>query len=68
MYQINAETLLVGNVTGKFEMWNIDHNIDEPELKEEIEAHPGSEKGISNIIKLVDPSPMIVGDKVSDDI
>ena len=33
----------------------------------EIDAHPGSTQGISNIIKLKDPSPMIVGDKASDD-
>ena len=67
LYQIDAETLLVGNVSGKFEIWNIDHNLEEPELSKEIDAHPGSETGISNIIKLVDPSPMIVGDKVSED-
>ena len=67
LYQIDSETLLVGNVSGKFEMWNIDHNLEEPVLIQEIDAHPGSEKGISNIIKLEDPSPMIVGDKVDDD-
>ena len=67
LYQIDAETLLVGNVSGKFEIWNIDHNLEEPELSKEIDAHPGSETGISNIIKLVDPSPMIVGDKVSEE-
>lgn len=47
-------------------MWNIDHHS-EPAMVSEIDAHPGSEQGISNIIKLKDPSPMIVGDAVSSD-
>ena len=56
----------MGNQAGKFEMWNIDHHS-EPAMVSEIDAHPGSEQGISNIIKLKDPSPMIVGDAVSSD-
>lgn len=31
LYQIDPDILLVGNLTGKFEMWNIDHN-EEPAL------------------------------------
>ena len=49
-------------------MWNIDHNLDKPVLIQEIDAHPGSEAGISNIIKLENPSPMIVGDRQAEEV
>jgi len=30
------------------------------------DAHPGSQKGVSQIMELVDPSPMIKGEKSSE--
>ena len=63
LYQIDEEHLLVGTMGGKFEIWNIDPNQEQPTIKQVFDAHPGSNKGVSQILKLVDPSPMIIGDK-----
>jgi len=59
--------MLVGTITGSFEIWNIKQTLEEPQITLVINAHPNSEAGISNVIKLVDPSPMIVGDKLTPD-
>jgi hypothetical protein len=55
--------LLVGTLGGKFEIWNIDPNQQQPTIKQVFDAHPGSQQGVSQIMRLVDPSPMIIGDK-----
>jgi hypothetical protein len=66
LYQIDEDHLLVGTLNGKFEIWNIDSDQEEPTLKQVFDAHPGSNAGVSQILKLVDPSPMIIGDKGAD--
>ena len=58
---------MVGTEAGKFEVWNIDPEQEQPCIKQVFDAHPGSSKGISQIVKLEDPSPMIIGDKSSED-
>ena len=63
LYQIDEDHLLVGTLGGKFEIWNIDPNQEQPTIKQVIDAHPGSQKGVSQILCLKDPSPMIIGDK-----
>ena len=67
LYQINDQHLLVGTLNGKFEIWNIDPNNEEPCIKQVFDAHPGSQQGVSQILLLKDPSPMIIGDKSSED-
>lgn len=67
LYQIDDDNMLVGTITGSFEIWNIKQSLEEPQITLVINAHPGTTKGISNVMKLVDPSPMIVGDKLSAD-
>ena len=63
LYQIDEDHLLVGTLGGKFEVWNIDPNQQQPVIKQVFDAHPGSEQGVSQILCLQDPSPMIIGDK-----
>ena len=63
LYQIDQNHLLVGTLNGKFEVWNIDPNQEAPTIKQVFDAHPGSEQGVSQILCLKDPSPMIIGDK-----
>ena len=67
LYQIDKDHMLVGTLAGKFEIWNVDPNQEEPTIKQVVDAHPGSEQGISQIIKLQDPSPLIKGDRAGDD-
>ena len=67
LYQVDTDHLLVGTLAGKFEVWNIDPEQEQPTIKQVLDAHPGSSNGISQIIKLVNPSPMITGDKANDD-
>jgi len=67
LYQIDENHLLVGTFGGKFEIWNIDPEQETPTIKQVFDAHPGSQKGISQILKLENPSPMIIGDKASED-
>lgn len=57
---------MVGTLGGKFEIWNIDPFQEQPTIKQVFDAHPGSEKGISQILRLENPSPMIIGDKAAD--
>lgn len=64
---MDTDHLLVGTLAGKFEIWNIDPEQETPTIKQVFDAHPGSSKGISQIIKLENPSAMIIGDKSSDD-
>ena len=66
LYQIDEDHLLVGTQGGKFEVWNIDPYQERPQIKQVFDAHPGSETGVSQILRLVDPSPMITGDKASE--
>ena len=68
LYQIDEDHLLVGTLGGKFELWfiGVDGNNEPPSLKMVMDAHPGSQEGVSQIVRLVDPSPMITGDKVGD--
>lgn len=67
LYQVDTDHLLVGTLSGKFEVWNIDPEQEKPQLKQVFDAHPGSSKGISQIVRLENPSPMIIGDKASED-
>lgn len=66
LYQIDEDHLLVGTLGGKFEVWNIDPYMEKPTIKQVFDAHPGSQEGVSQILCLKDPSPMITGDKASD--
>ena len=68
LYQIDEDNMLVGTIEGTFEVWNIKAAQEEPQITLVINAHPQTQQGISNIIKLNDPSPMIVGgDKLPED-
>ena len=62
LYQIDEIHLLVGTLAGKFEIWNIDPEEEKPTIKQVFDAHPGSEKGVSQILELQNPSAMILGD------
>jgi len=66
LYQIDDDHLLIGTLGGKFEVWNIDPSQERPTIKQVFDAHPGSQQGVSQILRLVDPSPMIIGDKAGE--
>jgi WD40 repeat protein len=67
LYQIDEDSMLVGTIEGTFEVWNIKATLEEPTLQLVINAHPNTKAGISNIIRLQDPSPMIVGSQKLDE-
>lgn len=67
LYQVNADHLIVGTLAGNFEIWNINQEQEKPTIVQVIDAHSASSKGISQIVKLENPSAMIIGDKSSDD-
>jgi len=66
LYQIDEDHLLVGTLGGKFEVWNIDPYAESPTIKQVFDAHPSSQEGVSQILRLKDPSAMITGDKANE--
>lgn len=66
LYQIDVDHILVGTEQGSFEIWNIDAASETPELKQVVAAHDGSREGISSILELKNPSPLITGGKAGE--
>lgn len=65
LYQIDEDNMLVGTIQGSFEIWNI--KTEEAQMTLVINAHPNTSHGISNVIKLDNPSPMITGDSLTEE-
>jgi len=66
LFQLDDFNLLVGTEEGFIEQWEFDFQLNQNLLKTEIQAHSGSQEGISSIIEVDTSSQLIRGSKETD--